>query len=1843
MSQGLQELSREELTAEMERLLLPQLAALLRTRAPGHCMRISDLDPDLMLRLCGRLRAEVPGVEIVILDDGRRGWPSEFTVTSTKLVELRNPLPDGQLRPPLLAFVPSDMRAAAEDSFGVATFEDVAVGDVYRKLKEQLLLELPVSVRGAVTEVLCDLEKRDDPWYFADPLAVVRFLLTAKVNGGDAEAIGAALYEVGLVPDFDLLQQPALALSRIGRNRECVEHLTWSSRSERGRVLELGLLDPEFRKDLGSFLAETGVEDPRAWMRRIVFDRTCWKLAFNQWEFEDGGMSPDGVYIGGVTTNLPAMQEGQAPEGLDHLVGQQVLAVGSQRSFSASFRVDPAPAKVQGLAKFVVQVVSKEQGPVGLVRSKAVWKAGSLEASVSFTNLGKVAWEAGWHLVRVLPYTEDGDLIPILDENGNPLPWSAAEGNTAAPRRNESDLFYVLPEGEVEVTPEQRAVQREASVTHAQLRLQFTALQDGRDPDAIRPVWVGWAEKKERGRSAGMEMLEVKFSRDGTMHVPVSRSLRLLEQKLLADPYGHISWRISITAGVAGEAVGNAGTWPVGPATDRFLAARAEYCAALRAGGSELVTQGANLSTLRPLAVTYAGAYLHLVEELRQRAEATTGAHVQEALAELRRVLALDSVTLALVDHRGQRREAGLVAPTHPLRALWLTAWAELGQRWLPGAKDGPREGIGPARDALLKHLAPVGFPPVLVTGLGRVLTPVDNIHPFWTLYAPSQEENPRGLVGEVCAALGLPEPAIGGALIDGKYLAARVKRYLVQHPYVRTLVINAFNAGRGTVLADLLLELQREDAFADVRYDLRLFVPDPDAPAVGEALIDLLSPAGSVTAREAAAFTTPTESHLWPKLRLAIRPTGEFHSAPEAHPGHLTMLFDVFQAGEVGAAPASARESVAPVHGLIQDYHVSFQEDDTVVAWKRQPRHGPAVPIPGAEELSSLLAALGKTLSVGAAAVATGQAGADLRPVVTLVLGPEDRVLLHQVHEVSDWVITIDRHMGSEFFDHGGRTGRPDYLIDHSPDMAGSLGHRLVITSRSVAELEALLRPVLKEYELPAEPSHVLTVLNQLRSLSGRLALKLISSPTQRAEALGLALARLYLEHQGVFANQVVIPLDSHLDLYRSLRRNADELGDDVSFKRTDLALFDLDPRRRVITCRLVEVKCFSQVGDVGAYQQLQTRIAEQIAQSEQVLALHFDPNRSSTDRVDRLMKSRELVQLLEFYLERSVRYGVMTQEAEQEARFFLRTLEGGYRMDFTRSALIFDFAKPGTEPAQVEAGVEYHRVGADLVRSLVEAAADTELLPVEEAIPEAELEAVAMPEPEQEAEVVPEANVLPTSQAVSDSTVTLPRKLAKVPTLDTAAFLGERRDRTVEWDQLHAKIRSRPAEGDEHKQPQATPEDRPPSPSQQEPDTSMVSEPEPARAQGESEVAAPSDGPAYDVLLGVSGASPQYGLLGEVVGRRVALDLNQTHTISLFGVQGGGKSYTLGTVVEMASLQVPKINHLPKPLATVIFHYSPTMDYKPEFTSMIAPNSEEAQIRALRETYGAEPRALTDVILLVPGDKIEERRAEYPGVAVHPLTFAAAELQASHWRFLIGAVGNQATYIRQLNRIMKSLRNDMTLAGIRAAIEASDLGDHLKSMARMRLELAAEYIDDTVQLSSLIRPGRLIIVDLRDEFIEKDEALGLFVVLLQLFAEAKHEGQSFNKLVVFDEAHKYIESPDLVAGLVEVVREMRHKGTSIMVASQDPPSVPVSLIELSTQVILHKFNSPAWLKHIQKANAALGTLTAERMANLRPGEAYVWSSKASDDAFTHGAVRIRCRPRVTQHGGDTKTAVQQ
>jgi hypothetical protein len=55
-----------------------------------------------------------------------------------------------------------------------------------------------------------------------------------------------------------------------------------------------------------------------------------------------------------------------------------------------------------------------------------------------------------------------------------------------------------------------------------------------------------------------------------------------------------------------------------------------------------------------------------------------------------------------------------------------------------------------------------------------------------------------------------------------------------------------------------------------------------------------------------------------------------------------------------------------------------------------------------------------------------------------------------------------------------------------------------------------------------------------------------------------------------------------------------------------------------------------------------------------------------------------------------------------------------------------------------------------------------------------------------------------------------------------------------------------------------------------------------------------------------------------------------------------------------------------------------------------------------------------------------------------------------------------------------------------------------------------------------------------------------------------------------------------------------------------------------------------------------ALEGIDDGEVASLPPGEALVWAQRATDARFTARPQRVRIRPRFTQHGGGTKTAVR-
>lgn len=133
---------------------------------------------------------------------------------------------------------------------------------------------------------------------------------------------------------------------------------------------------------------------------------------------------------------------------------------------------------------------------------------------------------------------------------------------------------------------------------------------------------------------------------------------------------------------------------------------------------------------------------------------------------------------------------------------------------------------------------------------------------------------------------------------------------------------------------------------------------------------------------------------------------------------------------------------------------------------------------------------------------------------------------------------------------------------------------------------------------------------------------------------------------------------------------------------------------------------------------------------------------------------------------------------------------------------------------------------------------------------------------------------------------------------------------------------------------------------------------------------------------LVGMTDESKQFGIIGRITGtgKPVAFDVDGTNVVCVFGVQGSGKSYTVGNLVESGLITEPSLNRLPHPLAGVIFHYSTDQSYHSEFGSMADINDAADPVAHLRADYGASPRAVDDVIVLVPQDLVVERAEDFP-----------------------------------------------------------------------------------------------------------------------------------------------------------------------------------------------------------------------------------------------------------------------
>ena len=1284
-----------------------------------------------------------------------------------------------------------------------------------------------------------------------------------------------------------------------------------------------------------------------------------------------------------------------------------------------------------------------------------------------------------------------------------------------------------------------------ASVAAAKVEVRASALQ-GAGPG--RPV-IGIAEP---GKTP-VDTYLIRFEgAPGRFQLPVARALSMVEGYTLGDARSLARYRLSLLTGEIEETI----------VPDEGLELPEEFLVAREAlfeeiGRNQYPVEGGPESPLTALC-DLSGLDGAIARYLRE----WTKALETEDPRLLRTLLSIDQIELSDSD-----LSAGvLVGPTHPLRIAWFARYQQLLEDWVGGEVPTSQEAY--EVKSLLATLAPANLPHVLPGPQGelRYLEPIDL---SWGLWAPPAASDVNAMAAEVRARLHLGRQAVGA--INVADLVGRVRRYLAAHPYVDLLEINFVQPGDAALVLRTLLALQEDAGTADLRYVVRLFASELSRSELGRSLDDFMAdPEGSGARRDAAdPFLASTDDPLTPKLTYSKHPVSDLLSQPERFPAHLTFFLDWFSLDAVPVPPITDRRSFF-ANGLIVDPVTIYRppEGDLNPQWDEH------IVVPAGSGDDFLLAA---DACAHAASRLLDREAVGAVPAVRLELDRVSRSILDAVHRTSDWVVVIDPVFADEYLDSAPTPDEtPRYLIDASDPGAPGFGRRIVVSTRSRDELAMLLTPIAQRYGLEVPPDRVEILLEALRALSPGLPLRLLNNRTQALEAFSLSLASLFLSAQGVLRKALAVPLDVHQDLFRPLGTPEPER---VDLRRTDLAVMRLDPDARRIAVSLVEVKARGTL-PVETPPELVDQISGQLENSRSVLRsrLFAVDLRERRDSLAGALLLRRLTRLLDRYLERAVRYGLINPEAAPATREFIMSLDRGYDVVFDKHAMIFDL-EGSSRPLERVGDVRVMRFGRDQIM-----------------------------------------DVLSRTQTPVGTHIVEPGDSELVRTL-----LERKGDE---------------AEGEVDVVPGI-----------EEDDGLVVVPPEPSEDDEEDDktkrdVGIDDDsGPRLaDVLLvGATPDSRQYGIVGRLVGseQNVAFDVDGTNVVSVFGVQGSGKSYSVGNLIEAAAIRSPSLNRLPSPLATVVFHYSSDQTYVPEFASMYRANDNPHDADLLAVEYGAEPTPLGDVRVLVPPDLVDERSADYPDLPVEKLMLAPDELDVNDWRLLMGVQGGDQMYVKAMANVFRSLRQNLTLQALKRELRSSSMSDSQKALAQARVEFVETFVADGSGVSDLVQPGRLLIVDVRDPWLEQENALALFMVMLRVCAQARtSDGRSFNKLIVFDEAHKYMGSPNLTGAIVESVREMRHKGTTVVIASQDPPSLPREILELSSVVFAHRFTSPKWLQHLAQVNEAFArSLKPAQLAALKAGEAFVWSTGGARE-FRSGPQRVRMRPRLTQHGGKTKRA---
>ena len=385
--------------------------------------------------------------------------------------------------------------------------------------------------------------------------------------------------------------------------------------------------------------------------------------------------------------------------------------------------------------------------------------------------------------------------------------------------------------------------------------------------------------------------------------------------------------------------------------------------------------------------------------------------------------------------------------------------------------------------------------------------------------------------------------------------------------------------------------------------------------------------------------------------------------------------------------------------------------------------------------------------------------------------------------------------------------------------------------------------------------------------------------------------------------------------------------------------------------------------------------------------------------------------------------------------------------------------------------------------------------------------------------------------------------------------------------------------------------------------------------------------------------------------------MDIVRSHVILIAGKRGSGKSWSIGVIAEELS-KLPE--EVKGNIASLIF------DTMGIFWTMKYKNYKDV---GLLEDWKLKAENLP-VEIWAPKGYFEEY--EKKGIPIDKkFALSASELEAEDWMsiFNLDIINPVSILIQNVISRLQILDKFDLDDMVEEINKNKEAGEEIKKSAIALFEAARSWKifskkdEPSTKISELISAGKTSVLDLSiysstARFNVRALIIGLISKKLfnqRVLARKKEEVEEIyhgfeikkNKKempvvwLFLDEAHEFLpanETTPATDSLVQILREGRQPGISLVLATQQPGVIHRDVMTQSDLVLAHRLTNK---KDIEALNEIMQTYLLESIQKSMRELPDLKGSGVILDDNSERLYSVRIRPRLTWHGGEAPKAI--